>query len=61
MRTLQRIAALCFIAVFSVFLFYIGREHQVFLDNKSIEIEGKNFVALRYVRVSVNNASPIML
>lgn len=61
MRTLQRISALCFIVVFSVFLFYIGREHQIFLDNRSMEIEGKNFRALKFVRVSVNGASPIEL
>jgi hypothetical protein len=61
MRTLQRIAALCFIAAFSVFLFYIGREHQIFLDNKSIEVEGKSFRALQFVRVSVDDASPIEL
>ena len=61
MRALQRIAALCFIVAFSVFLFYIGREHQIFIDNKTIEVEGSSFRALKFIMVSVNGASPIEL
>jgi hypothetical protein len=61
MRTFQRIAALCIIVVFSAFLFYIGREHQVFIDNKTIELEGRSFRALKLIMVSVNGASPIEL
>ena len=61
MRTFQRITALCFIVAFSVFLFYIGREHQIFIDNKTIELEGRSFRALKFVNVSVNDASPIEL
>ncbi|MCL1941625.1 MAG: hypothetical protein FWG09_06755 [Synergistaceae bacterium] len=61
MRTLQRIAAFCFIVAFSTFLFYIGREHQIFIDNKTIELEDESFRALKFVRVSVNDASPIEL
>ena len=66
MRVFQRIASLCFIAALSVGLFYIGREHQIFLDNKTIEIEGQNFRALEFVRVTVapnstGNAPPIEL
>ena len=61
MRALQRIAALCLIVAFSVFLFYIGREHQIFIDNKTIEVEGASFRALKLIMVSVNGASPIEL
>lgn len=61
MRTLQRIAALCLIAAFSTFLFYIGREHQIFIDNKTVELEGSSFRALKFIRVSVNGAAPIEL
>lgn len=61
MRVFQRIAALCLITAFSVFLFYIGREHWIFIDNKTIEMEGESFRALKFVRVSVNDTSPIEL
>ena len=66
MRALQRITALCLIAALSTWLFYIGREHQVFLDNKTIEVEGQSFRALKFVRITVEpnsakNASPIEL
>jgi len=61
MRVLQRIVALCFIVAFSAFLFYIGREHQIFIDNKTIELENNSFRAPKFIRVSVNDASPIEL
>jgi hypothetical protein len=66
MRALQRIAALCLVAALGTWLFYIGREHQIFLDNKSIEAGGRNFRALPFVRAtvepsSVPNAHPIEL
>jgi hypothetical protein len=61
MRALQRIAALCLILLFSAWLFYIGREHQVFLDNKTIESGGQSFRALPFVRVSVAGKPPVEL
>jgi hypothetical protein len=53
MRAVQRLIALCLILLLSAWLFYIGREHQVFLDNKTVEAGGKSFRALAFVRVSV--------
>jgi hypothetical protein len=53
MRALQRLAALCLVLLLSAWLFYIGREHRVFLDNKTIEAGGETFRALAFVRVSV--------
>jgi hypothetical protein len=61
MRALQRTVVLFLILVLAVFLFYIGREHQVFLDNKTIEIEGQSFRALKFVRVTVGGGSPVEL
>ncbi|MDR2136813.1 MAG: hypothetical protein LBO68_00870 [Synergistaceae bacterium] len=60
-RTRQRIGVLCFIVALSVLLFYIGREHQVFLDNRTIEVEGDSFRALKFVRVTVNDLPSIEL
>ncbi|MDR2179011.1 MAG: hypothetical protein LBP21_01760 [Synergistaceae bacterium] len=61
MRALQRFAVLCLILVLSAWLFYIGREHQVFLDNKTIEAGGQSFRALDFVRVSVAGKPPVEL
>jgi hypothetical protein len=61
MRALQRFAALCLILFLSAWLFYVGREHQVFLDNKTVEAGGRSFRALAFVRVSVAGGPPIEL
>jgi hypothetical protein len=53
MRALQRLVVLCLVLLFSAWLFYIGREHQVFLDNRTVETGGQSFRALAFVRVSV--------
>lgn len=61
MRFLQRALALILLVALGVWLFYVGREHQVLLDNKAIELEGTTFKALQEVRVSVNGAEPVEL
>ena len=61
MRTLQRFIVLCLILALSAWLFYIGREHQVFLDNKTIEVGGQSFRALAFVKVSVAGKPPVEL
>jgi hypothetical protein len=61
MRALQRFVALCLILLLSAWLFYIGREHQVFLDNRTIEAGGQSFRALPFVKVSVAGKPPIEL
>jgi hypothetical protein len=59
MRHLLRLLLLAAIVALGIGLFYIGREHQIFLDNRTIEVDGQNFRALRLVRVSVNGGDPI--
>ncbi|MBQ9565078.1 MAG: hypothetical protein IJU98_05770 [Synergistaceae bacterium] len=61
MRILERTLVLALLIALGTWLFYIGREHQVFLDNKSIERDGKNFRALEQVNVSVNGGTPVEL
>ena len=61
MRLLQRTIALLSLIALGVWLFYIGREHQVFLDNRSMEVDGRSFKALEQVNVSVNGANPLEL
>ena len=50
MRWLQRIILLGGLCALGVWLFYIGREHQIFLDNKPFG----EYKALEQVNVSVN-------
>lgn len=59
MRHLLRLLLLIVIVALGTWLFYIGREHQVFLDNKTIEVGGQSFKALDLVHVSVNGGEPI--
>ncbi len=50
MRWFQRLIVLAALIALGVWLFYIGREHQIFLDNKT----SGNFKALEQINVSVN-------
>ena len=59
MSFVQRLALLALLIALGVWPFYIGREHQIFLDNKSIQRDGKNFRALEQVNVSVNGSAAV--
>ena len=61
MRVLQRTIVLAALLALGVALFYVGREHQIFLDNKTIEADGKTFRAMEQVNVSVNGGNPVEL
>ena len=61
MRVLQRTIVLAALLALGVALFYVGREHQIFLDNKTIEADGKTFRAMEQVNVSVNGGDPVEL
>ena len=61
MRFFQRAVLVALLIALGTWLFYIGREHQVFLDNKSIERDGRNFRALEQVNVSVNGGKAVEL
>ena len=61
MRILQRTAVVLLIIALGTWLFYIGREHQIFLDNKSITRGEQSFKAFEQVNVSVNNGNKIEL
>ena len=50
MRWYQRIIVLAGLAALGFWLFYIGREHQIFLDNKAVN----DYKPLELVRVSIN-------
>ena len=57
MRWLQRIVLFVGLCLLGVWLFYTGREHQIFLDNKTIG----EYSALEQVNVSINGDRPVEL
>ena len=56
-RWFQRLVVLAALTALGIWLFYIGREHQIFLDNKNFE----NFKAFEQVNVSINGGEEIEL
>ena len=57
MRWLQRIIVIAGLCALGMWLFCIGREHQIFLDNKTIG----GYPALEQVNVSINGGKPVEL
>lgn len=57
MRWFQRLVLVAALIALGVWLFYIGREHQIFLDNKTFG----DFKALEQVNVSINNGKTVEL
>lgn len=57
MRWFQRLVLLAALIALGVWLFYIGREHQIFLDNRTLG----EFKALEQVNVSVNGGEAVEL
>lgn len=61
MRFFQRTAVILLIIALGTWLFYIGREHQIFFDNRTITRGEQNFRALEQVNVSVDGGAKIEL
>ena len=57
MRWFHRLVLVAALIALGVWLFYIGREHQIFLDNKTFG----DFKALEQVNVSINNGETVEL
>lgn len=57
MRLYQRLLLLTGLCALGVYLFYIGREHQIFLDNKTLD----EYKALEQVNVSINGEEAVEL
>lgn len=55
---LIRVAAILIIILFGVFLFFIGRQHTVLLDNNTITRDGIELPALKLVEVKVGKKGP---
>jgi hypothetical protein len=54
-----RLALILFLIAFGALLFYIGKEHQVFLDDKAITLDGKTYPAIENLKVSVNGGEAL--
>lgn len=57
MRWYQRILVLAGLVALGFWLFYIGREHRIFLDNKAVN----DYKPFELVRVSLNGGEPAEL
>lgn len=53
-RLVIRVVLLALIVAFGFLLFYIGKQHEVLLDNKEVEIAGKSYKAPEYMVVTIN-------
>ena len=53
-RLVIRLILFSLLVVLSFVLFYFGKEHEILFDNKTVDIEGKTYEAVKYVRVTVN-------
>lgn len=53
-KVLLRGAAVIIILAIAVLMFFLGRQHTVLVDNKTIEIDGVTYQALDYAEASVD-------
>lgn len=56
-----RSGLIIFLIFLGVFLFYIGKEHQVFVDNKLSIIDGKTYQPIAKLKVSIGNGNILEL
>jgi len=62
-RLVIRLVLLALLVLLCFFLYYYGKEHEILLDNKTVEINGQSYEAAEFVRITVNGdaAKPIEL
>lgn len=53
-RTFIRIGLFIALVGFGFFLFNIGMEHEVLLDNKTVTVDGKTMEEIPYARLTIN-------
>ncbi len=56
---LMRLIAIVVVLLFGMMLFFIGKQHTVLLDNKTITVNGEEIPALKMVEVQVNKLEPL--
>jgi hypothetical protein len=60
-RFLIRTSALVVVLLFGVLMFFIGKQHTILLDNKTVTVEGQELRALQLVTVQVDNLEELEL
>ena len=60
-RHLFQLAAIVFMLLLAVLMFFIGRQHTILLDNKTLEVEGKSYLAFSIVEVAVDRLERLEL
>ncbi len=60
-RHLFQLAAIVLILLLGVLMFFIGRQHTILLDNKTLEFEGKSYQAFSIVEVAVDRQERLEL
>lgn len=60
-KTWIRLAGIVLILAFSVFLFFIGRQHTVLVDNKTVTVNGAEVKALQLVEIQVDKLDELEL
>lgn len=50
-----RLVAILLVLLFAVFLFFLGRQHTILVDNKTVTVEGREYRALQLVEIQVDN------
>ncbi len=49
-----RLAVILLVIILAVFLYHYGKQHTVYIDNRTIEIDGVSYKALEWAEVSVD-------
>ncbi|MDD3673813.1 MAG: hypothetical protein PHG70_09880, partial [Synergistaceae bacterium] len=53
-RLVIRLILLALLVVLCFLLYYYGKEHEILLDNKTVEINGQSYKAVEFVRITIN-------
>lgn len=53
-RLVIRLVLLVLLVLLCFFLYYYGKEHEILLDNKTVEINGQSYEAAEFVRITIN-------
>lgn len=56
-----RLAAIGLVLIFAVFLFFIGKQHTVLLDNKTVTVNGAEIRALQLVEIKIDKLDSMEL
>ena len=56
-RLVIRLILLALLVVLCFLLYYYGKEHEILLDNKTVEINGQSYEAAEFVRITINGDS----